>query len=462
MTTALGGWIIAAWAVATTPQTVTFTETVAPIIYDHCVSCHRPGEAAPFSLISYEDVQKRGPMIARVTQSRFMPPWHAAHGYGDFAEQRRLTDQQIAVIGEWVRAGMPQGDPAKMPKLPVFTPGWQLGMPDLILEMPRGYEVPASGADVYRNFVFPLNLKEDKWVRAVEFRPSAGKAVHHVLYGYIGAGRAAQVDGIDGQPGFFGGMAPIGLQQAFGRSGGIGGWALGMTPSFYPGGQAVLLPQGSDLVLQTHFHPTGKTENEKSVIGLYFAEKAPELSLFGADLPALFGFGAGIDIPAGEKNYTISDSLVLRGDVRAFGVTAHAHYIGKEMKATATLPDGSQQPLLWIQDWDFNWQDTYTFKQPLILPKGTRIDVVIRYDNSADNPRNPSSPPKRVEWGEQSSDEMGNVTILFEALRKEDEPALASLFSNRTREAIQKGLQNGGLKRLQSLPRTTPPPAPRP
>jgi hypothetical protein len=206
--------------------------------------------------------------------------------------------------------------------------------------------------------------------------------------------------------------------------------------------------------LQTHFHPTGKPETERSLIGLYFAATPPARSLFGADLPPLFGFGAGIDVPAGESNYTIQDSLILPSDVRTFGVAAHAHYIGKEMKATAILPDGSEKPLVWIRNWDFNWQDTYSFKEPIVLPKGTRIDVLIRYDNSAENLRNPNNPPQRVQWGEQSTDEMGSVTILLEALRKEDESALSSLFNDRTRSAIQKGVQNGTVQRLQSLSRT--------
>ena len=433
-------WFVAV-ALQAAPRPVTFTETIAPIVYQNCVSCHRPGEAAPFSLITYEDVKKRALTIATVTKSRYMPPWHATHGYGEFKDERHLTDAQIAAIGSWVNQGMPQGDPAKMPALPQFTEGWQLGKPDLILEMPRGYDVPAGGRDIYRNFVLPFDLKEDKWVRAVEYRPGARQAVHHVLFGYIGAGTAARQDGADGQPGFFGGMAPVGLQQQFGRSGGIGGWALGNTPRFLPEGQAVLLPKGSDLILQTHFHPTGKPEIERSTIGLYFADKVPERSLFGADLPALFGFGAGIDIPAGEKNFTIQDSVTLPVDVRVFGANAHAHYIGKEMKVSALLPDNVQRPLLWIQNWDFNWQDTYTFKEPVTLPKGTHIDVMIRYDNSADNPRNPNNPPTRVRWGEQSTDEMGSVSILFEALRKEDEPALQTLFSDRTRQAIQRGIQ---------------------
>ena len=173
------------------PGSVTFSESIAPILYDNCVTCHRPGQAAPFSLISYEDAKKKGKLIAKVTESRYMPPWRAAHGYGDFADERRLTDAQIATIGEWFKQGMPQGDPAKMPKLPTFPDGWHLGTPDLVLKMPVAYELPASGPDIYRNFVIPSGLTEDNWIRAVEFRPGARKSVHLVLFAYDASGGAA-------------------------------------------------------------------------------------------------------------------------------------------------------------------------------------------------------------------------------------------------------------------------------
>ncbi len=377
---------------------VTFTENVAPIVYQNCVTCHRPGEAAPFSLISYEDLKKRGTLIATVTKARYMPPWHAAHGYGEFAEERRLSDEQIAIIGEWVKQGMPEGDPKKLPELPEFAEGWHLGKPDLILEMPVAYELPASGADVFRNFTIPLNLKEDKWLRAVEFRPSARKAAHHALFAYVQSGSTARLEGADGKPGF-GGMGTVGVTPGQNNSGGLGGWAVGGTPVFLPEGLAMPLPKGSDFLLQMHFHPTGKPETEKSLIGLYFADKAPERRMIGIGAPGLFGFGSGIDIPPGEKNYIIRDSFTIPADVKAYAAVAHAHYLARDMKATATLPDGSTKPLIRIPDWDFNWQETYNYKQPFDLPKGTRIDVSITYDNSTDNPRNPSNPPKRVLFG---------------------------------------------------------------
>src|SRR5215471_2389237 len=241
---ALSGILLMAASAGVYGQTVTFSEHVAPIIFNNCATCHRPGEAAPFSLLSYEDVRKRGTLIAAVTKSGYMPPWHAEHGYGEFSDERRLTPAQVSTIQTWVKAGMPQGDPAKTPALPKFTEGWSLGKPDLVLEMPASFELPASGPDIYRNFAVPTNLTEDKWVRAVEIRSSARKALHHVLFAYDASGSARKLDGRDGHPGF-GGMSAVGVAAVSGKSGSLGGWAVGATPKFLPGDLAFPLPKGS-------------------------------------------------------------------------------------------------------------------------------------------------------------------------------------------------------------------------
>ncbi len=424
----------------------TFTENVAPIVYANCVTCHRPGEVAPFPLITYEDVVKKGKQIARVTESKFMPPWHATHGYGEFLGERGLADAEIATIGIWVKNGMPRGADSKMPKLPVFPPdGWRLGQPDLILEMPAAFDLPASGPDVFRNFVIPTKLTEDKWVRGIEFRPSARKVVHHALFAQVAGGSLAARDGADGRPGF-GGMGAVGVTG--GGAGHLGGWAVGATPVMLPQGIALRLPKGSDFLLQMHFHLSGKPQSEKSLIGIYFADKAPDKNLFTIELPPLFGVGAGIDIPPGEAHFTIKDSFTLPADISVYSAIAHAHYLAKEMKATATLPDGSTKPLLWIQDWDFNWQDTYVYKKPFTLPKGTRLDVTLTYDNSDDNPRNPITPPRRALWGEQSFDEMGTVGFGFEVLNKSDVPAFEDALRSRSKEAIAAGGKDGTVGRF--------------
>jgi mono/diheme cytochrome c family protein len=423
----------------------TFSETIAPILYNNCVTCHRAGEAAPFSLITYEDVVKRAKLIAKVTGSRYMPPWRAAHGFGDFADERRLTDEQIDVIARWLKAGTPRGDLAKLPKVPHFPDGWQLGKPDLILEMPTAFNVPADGPDIYRNFVLPTGLAEDKWIRAVEFRPSARKVVHHALFSYIRGGVMSAHVSPDGQPGFRGGM-PVALIPGFAPAGELGGWAVGTTARFLPEGLARPIAKGSDLVLQLHFHPTGKPETEKSVVGLYFADGPPERRLITPSIPGFFGLLAGIDIPPGEKAFTIKGTMPVQADMRVLSVSAHAHYLGKEIKATATKPDGSIEPLLWIQDWDFNWQDRYDYKTPVFLPKGTRIDVTITYDNSADNPRNPCNPPRRVRWGVQSFDEMGAVGFLMVAANKEDEEAMRQQGGVMLKAALKQAAQSDAVK----------------
>ena len=379
-----------------------------------------------------------------------MPPWHAAHGYGEFADERRLTDQQIATIGEWVKQGMPQGDPRKMPKLPAFPDGWHLGKPDLVLEMPAAYEVPADGPDIYRNFVLPTNISEDKWVRAVEFHPGARKAVHHAIFGYIRGGGAAKLDGADGKPGFAG-FTSLGLGAAPGMapSGPLGGWAVGSTPVSLQDGLAFPLAKGSDFVLQLHFHPTGKVEKERSTIGIYFTDKAPERRIWNIGQPGFFGLLSNIDIPPGEKNYSIKGTMKMPVDMRAYSVMAHAHYLGKEMKATATLPDGTVVPLLWVKDWDFNWQDRYNYEEPVLLPKGTQLDVTITYDNSADNPRNPSNPPKRVRWGLESFDEMGGVQFVMTTTNAADEAFMQRIGAAVVKSTIDKAQKDGTLDRIR-------------
>ena len=432
------------------PARPTFSDTIAPIVHTQCITCHRPGEAAPFSLITYDDVKKRAATIVKVTQSRVMPPWQATHAAGEFVGERRLSSAQIDAFRRWHADGMPKGDLSKVPPPPSFVDGWQLGTPDLILEMPVDYEVPASGPDAYRSFAIPTGLTEDRWVRAVEFRPRARKAVHHALFAYARAGAVvkAEADNGDGKPGL-GGLAPVSWFPGFAPAGDLGAWAVGTTPGFLPDGLARQLPKGTDLVVQLHVHPTGKPETERARIGLYFADKQPERGLFTLGAPGLFGLIKGIDIPPGAKDYALDGTLTMGIDMRIVSVTAHAHYLGKEIKAVATLPDGTERTLLWIPDWDFNWQDQYFYKDPPLLPKGTRIDVRLTYDNSADNPRNPSSPPKRVQWGEESSDEMGSVQFLAVAANPADEAPYRRELTAAVGEALKTAAKEGAFKRYQ-------------
>ena len=424
----------------------TFAETIAPIVFSNCVSCHRAGEAAPFTLTSYDDVAKRADLIVKVTQSRYMPPWKAVEGHGEFLDERRLTDTQIAAIRDWAAAGKPRGDMSKLPPLPTFTDGWQLGKPDLILEMPTAFSVPATGPDIYRNFAIPTGLTEDKWVRAIEFRPSARRAVHHALFSFVRGGAVAKLEGRGGKPGF-GGAMPVALVPGFQPAGDLGTWAVGTTPRNFPAGIARRLVKDSDLIIQTHFHPTGKEETEKSTVGIYFADGPPEKRVMTPGIPGFFGALAGIDIPPGEKAFKITGTLPIGRDMHAVSVMAHAHYLGKEIKADATLPDGSTKPLLYIQDWDFNWQDRYDYKEPVFLPKGTRIDISISYDNSADNPRNPCNPPRRVQWGTGSFDEMGSVNFMMVPVSNEVDVEQQQRMAAAIKGAIEKVAASDAMKR---------------
>lgn len=449
----------------------TFTRNIAPVVFENCTRCHRPGEAAPFSLQSYTDVKKRSELIDYTVSTRLMPPWKAAKADYAFKHERRLTDEQIKLIHRWIEAGMPEGESRDLPPLPTFPTGWQLGEPDLIVTMPQAFDVPADGPDVYRNFVLPLNLTEDRWVRAVEFRPSAPTVVHHSLFFFDATGRARTIDAEDAKPGFGGGMgsvlrirgdapSPMSFFTARkpatntptppadrnnsdlgaltpGGFGPLGGWALGAQPQTLPQGLAFRLPAGADLILSTHFHPTGKAEHEASTIGLYFADKPAEKRFTGIQLPPAFGAFKGINIPAGEKEYAIEDSYELPVDVRAFAAGAHAHYLGKSMTMTATLPSGEVRTLLSIPDWDFAWQEQYTFADYIDLPKGTKLHCRVTYDNSVDNPRNPSNPPQRVFFGEQSTNEMGSVTLAVVARDEAEFPALQANYRQHFRDAMR-------------------------
>jgi len=394
----------------------TFTEDIAPIIYNNCTECHRAGQAAPFTLQTYNDVKKRSRLIAKVTQDRYMPPWHPVEGHGKFIDERRLTDDELATLKNWHKTGMTEGPADKLPKPPKFASDWLLGEPDMIVRMPKAYIMHADGSDIYRSFVIPLDLKEDKWVAGFEVRPSARAVLHHVIIRIDQSGEARKADGAKGTPGFSG-MRGIGRSSRRGGSndvfsgslGGLGGWAVGGTPRILPLGLARKLPAGADIVLNSHFHPSGKEEEEQTTIGLYFSDKKPDRTLIGFQVPPVFGSISGLDIPAGESNYELKSKFTTPVDIDLIGVGAHMHYIGHTAKAHATLPDSTIKPLFYIDDWDFNWQGRYIYDEPIRLPAGTTVEGTVSFDNSAANPHNQFNPPRRVRWGLESSDEMGSV-----------------------------------------------------
>lgn len=441
-------------------EEITYHKDVAPIIYANCTSCHREGESAPFPLSSYAEVSRKARTIGLAVEDRYMPPWHANIEVTKFSDVRRLSDEEIVTIQQWIAAGKPEGSEADAPPMPEFPDGWQLGEPDLIVTMAGAYDVPADGPDIYRNFVLPLDLAEDKWVKAIELRPSARAVVHHSLFFLDDSGTARKLDGKDGKAGFTG--------MSFRKSGSLGGYVPGVSPRKLPGDLARPLPKGSDLILSTHFHPSGKRETEQTTVGIYFADAPPSRRIQEVQVPPGFGRSAGIDIPAGESDFRIEDTFTLPVDVEAVSVSGHAHYICETMKMTATHPDGTEEILLEILDWDLDWQDTYYFAEPQILPAGTVLKTEISYDNSANNPDNPHHPPQRVKWGRESTDEMGSITLIavpvdssdYTSLSRSSKRNQAKIFAElgqelvRTRvlerlPAIIKGLDKNGDGNLQ-------------
>lgn len=374
-------------------QTPTFNKDVAPILYQNCAICHRPGEVAPFSLLTYSDAAKRAKLLSTVTEKRYMPPWKAEHGYGEFANERRLTDEQIATIRAWADAGAPEGDPKDRPQPPAFADGWLGGQPDKVLTMPTKYSLAADGPDQFECFVLPLSLDRDAYVGGLEFRPGNRRVVHHALVFLDPNHAARKLASPDGSYPCFGGP------QFQGNL--IGGWAPGAVPAANSEPGTRPIPGGSDLVIQIHYHPSGKLEMDQSSVGIRLADRPGTQGRM-----AVLVVNRRIDIAPNDSHYLVKASLEMPRDVELSGITPHAHYLCREMKITAHLPDGTEKPLIWIKDWDFNWQGSYRYAKPVSLPKGTRVELEYTYDNSEANPRNPAHPPVRVRWGEQTTNEM--------------------------------------------------------
>ena len=398
----LDGWPLAAARVPAHAQAspVTFARDVAPILFAHCAACHRPGQLAPFSLLTYEDARQHARQLADVTKSRFMPPWKPDSGDFPFAGVRRLDDREIQVFQQWLESGSPEGDRGDLPPAPAFTSDWQLGPPDLVLTMPEAFEVPADGRDVFRNFVLRVPLERRRYVRAIELRPGNPRVIHHARILVDESDASEWRDAQDAGPGFGGMDAP----EAHFPEGHFLGWAPGKLPTRES--QPWPIAPGTDFVIQMHLRPTGKPERVQASLGLYLSDAPP------AAAPVLLRLGSRtIDIPPGASNYVVRDSYVLPADVTALRVYPHAHYLGREMTVTATFPGGVTKRLLHIASWDFNWQDEYEYAKPVPLPRGTTVSMTYTYDNSAANPRNPHAPPIRVRSGPEATDEMGELLL---------------------------------------------------
>lgn len=391
---------------------VTFSKDIAPLVYNNCTECHRPKTAAPFSFTSYEQVKKRAKTMLEVMLDGYMPPWHPVKEHGHFKNERGLSPEQIETFSQWVEQDMPKGNLAEAPPLPTFSDGWQLGTPDLIVEMPEAFTVPADGKDIYRNFHIPLNHSEDKWIKAIEIMPSSRPVVHHCLYYLDEHGIAKKLDAADPSPGFKN-MGERKMTQ-------VGGWAVGGTPQPLHGDYAYHLKAGADMMLAMHFHPSGKEEKEKSKIGIYFSDTPSSRKVTAFQVPGFYGKNAGLNIPAGDPDFVLKGKVILPNDIYLLTSSAHMHYLGTSAKGWATLPDGRKENLLYIDEWDFNWQGDYHYQEPLFLPKGSLLETEIHYDNSEKNPFNPNHPPKNVRWGLQSDDEMGSIIYTYVPAHEKD------------------------------------------
>jgi hypothetical protein len=389
------------------PHVFTFAQDIAPILYGKCAPCHHEGEVAPFPLTSYDDARKRADLIATVVGRRIMPPWQPVAGYNHFKNERRLTTVEINAIERWAAEGARAGTLARAPAAPQFDNDWKLGTPDLVVQAPEPFSIPADGPDQYECFIVPMNVPQATYIRAVEFRPSNRRVVHHALI-------FADATHIKRDPRYpcFG---TLGLLPTLG----IGGWSPGNGPIVMPDGAAPPLPAGSRLVVQAHYHPDGKAEEDQWSVGLYFTDKAPVRRVVDVGLASRI-----IDIPAGDAHYVVRQHFTVPIAIDAVGIIPHAHFVCREMRGWAILPNGRKQWLLNIRDWNFNWQDQYRYRTPIRLPADTRLEMEFIYDNSAANPRNPNSPPQPVTWGPGVNDEMAGLHVQAIPVHMEELPEL--------------------------------------
>lgn len=382
----------------------TFNRDVAPILHGHCSGCHRPGESAPFDLLTFEDARRRARQIGEVVASGFMPPWLPEPGHEPFRGARRLDDAVRATLLDWIAAGTPEGDPPA-PTPPTWTAGWQQGPPDLLIEPDREFVLPADGLDVFRNLVIPIPTERTRYVRMVDLQPGNPRVVHHAVMRIDRSRSARLMDAQDPLPGYPG-MEWGEARQPEGR---FLGWTPGRVAHGASEEFAWRLDPGSDLVVQLHMVPSGKSETIRPRIGFYFAEKPPvkETRILVLD-------EQDIDIPPGVRDYTVEESYRIPVDLELLSVYPHAHYLGKQLDGWAEFPDGEKHWLIRIPDWDFNWQDQYYFERPVKIPAGSTLHMRYVYDNSESNPRNPNQPAQRVRSGNRSVDEMGSMS--FEVL----------------------------------------------
>ena len=408
---------------------VTYHQHIAPILRDQCIACHQEGQPGPFRLETYAEVKKRADQLVTVTQSGFMPPWLPDAGVGEFVGARRLSGEQLGLLRQWAEDGAPEGPTGGVVLSAASPGGWQLGEPDLVVEMAEPFPLPADGPDVYRNFVIPLALPDRRFVRAVEFQPRT-KVIHHAFMMLDPTRQSRRLDARDAEPGFPGTAPPSSAESPGGY---FLSWQPGRRPVESPAGLAWALKPGQDLLLQMHMQPRGAVEAVRPAVGFYFTDEAPTNTPIKISLSSY-----DIDIPAGAQEYEVRDRFVLPADVHLLSLLPHAHFLARTVEGHAVLPDGRTEPLLRISHWDFNWQSDYRLTRPLFLPKGTELVMRLTYDNSTNNVRNPSQPPVRVKYGPQTRDEMGELWVQLLTRTPADGRALQTAYQQRlVRDALQ-------------------------
>jgi hypothetical protein len=411
-TSAAAGGAAAAQAPAAAP---TFSADVAPIMYAKCVSCHRPGEVAPMSLITFRDVRPWAASIRDKVASRVMPPWHADRAHGTFRNDLSLKQSEIDTIVTWANAGAPEGDPAKMPKLPDFPNGWQIGTPDVVFEMPQAFPIPARGDVEYQYFEVATNFTEDRWMQAGEVRAGDRARVHHIIVYVKEPEPVRRPTVMSVRPILAGGAAapapaprpaaaprPDGAAAPVTRGGDqmLINWAVGEDAPVHLPGMAKRIPKGASLVFQVHYTTNGTPGTDRSKVGLIFAKEPPRAEVrTGMIANPLFA------IPPGVDNHRIEAEATFSEDVNVWSMHPHMHLRGKDMTYTAIYPDGRSEIILRVPKYDFGWQTDYWLAKPLMMPKGSKIHVQAHFDNSVANRHNPD-PKATVRWGDQTWEEM--------------------------------------------------------